>query len=65
MSFVKKIKHVFEKSYCNICLNEDGVKKYDKLDICQECLKKIKDLESEKPFDISKENIAGGIKDEL
>ena len=27
MSFVKKIKHVFGKSFCNICLNETNVKK--------------------------------------
>ena len=65
MKIVKTIKKVFGKSFCNICLTEGKVTKYDKLELCDTCLKNVKNLESEEPFKISKEQKAGGIKDEL
>ncbi len=55
-----------EKKFCNICLVKGKVKKIDKLELCSNCLKKVKELEAQgEPHKIGKENIAGGIKDEL
>jgi len=55
-----------EQKYCNICLVKGKVKKIDKLELCSNCLKKVKELEAQgEPHKIGKENIAGGIKDEL
>ena len=65
MELVKSIKKAFAKKFCNICLTEVKVTKFDRLDICQDCLEKVKKLESEEPVKISKEQNAGGIKDEL
>jgi len=65
MELVKSIKKVFSKSFCSICLSEERLSKLDRLDVCPSCLKKIKEKESEEPVKISKEQTAGGIKDEL
>ncbi len=65
MELAKSIKKVFRKSFCSICLNETRVSKLDRLDVCPDCWEKVKKLESEEPIKISKEQIAGGIKNEL
>jgi hypothetical protein len=65
MELVKSIKKAFRKSFCSICLTETKVGKLDRLDLCPNCWKKVKKLESEEPIKISKEQIAGGIKNEL
>ena len=65
MELVKSIKRVFRKSFCSICLSEGILSKFDRLEVCSSCLEKIKDIESEEPVKISKEQTAGGIKDEL
>ena len=65
MELVKSIKRVFEKSFCSICLSEGILSKLDKLEVCPSCWEKIKEIESEEPVKISKEQTAGGIKDEL
>ncbi len=65
MELVKSIKKVFRKSFCSICLTEGRVSKLDRLDLCTDCWEKVKKLELEKPIKISKEQIAGGIKNEL
>ncbi len=65
MELVKYIKRVFGKSFCSICLSEGRLSKWDRLKVCPSCLEKIKEIESEEPVKISKEQTAGGIKDEL
>ena len=65
MELVKSIKKAFAKKFCSICLTEGEVIKFDRLEICQDCFEKIKKIESEGPVKISKEQMAGGIKDEL
>ena len=65
MELVKSIKKAFAKKFCSICLTEGKVIKFDRLEICQDCFEKVKKLESEWPAKISKEQMAGGIKDEL
>ena len=65
MELAKSIKKVFKKSFCSICLTETRIIQLDKLDLCTECWEKVKKIESEEPANISKEQIAGGIKDEL
>lgn len=65
MELVKSIKKVFSKSFCSICLSEGRLSKLDRLDVCPSCLEKIKETESKEPVKISKEQTAGGIKDEL
>jgi len=56
-----------EDIFCDICLDATGVVKYDiKLWVCSECLSNIKRLEEEETSTrLPKEQIAGGIKDEL
>jgi len=65
MELVKSIKKAFAKKICSICLDEVKLTKYDRLELCQDCFEKVKKLESEEPVKISKEQTAGGIKDEL
>ena len=65
MELVKSIKKVFAKKFCSICLTEGKTTKFDMLEICQDCFEKVKKLESEEPVKITKEQTAGGIKDEL
>jgi 5'-deoxynucleotidase YfbR-like HD superfamily hydrolase len=65
MELAKSIKKVFRKSFCSICLSETRVSKLDRLDLCSDCWEKVKKLESEEPIKILKEQIAGGIKNEL
>ena len=65
MELVKSIKKVFGKSFCSICLNEGRMIKWDKLDLCPDCWENVKKMELEENIKISKEQIAGGIKDEL
>jgi len=62
---LNSIKNVIGRPICNICLKEGPIQKLDKLDVCSTCLEKIRALESEQPIDVSKEQKAGGIKDEL
>jgi len=52
-------------SLCDICLKETKVHKLDKLEVCSTCLENIKKMEKSGPVKISKEQISGGIKDEL
>jgi len=59
---------VSEDIFCDICLNKTHVSEYDdSLQVCSECLYAINTLKEEKSFSakLSKEQIAGGIKDEL
>lgn len=65
MELVKSIKKILGKSFCNICLSEVRLSKLDRLEVCPSCLEKIQEIESEEPVKISKEQTAGGIKDEL
>lgn len=65
MELVKSIKKVFGKSFCNICLVEGRVAKLDKLNLCPACWEKVKKMESDEPIKISKDQIAGAIKNEL
>jgi hypothetical protein len=65
MELVKSIKNVFRKSFCSICLTESRVSKLDRLDLCPDCWENVKKMESEEPIKISKEQIAGGIKNEI
>ncbi len=65
MELVKSFKKVFRKSFCNICLTETKISKFDRLDLCSKCLEKVKEIELEDPVIISKEQIAGDIKNEL
>lgn len=52
--------------FCDICLsNTEIITEYDRLSVCSKCLDNIKKLEPEDPSKLSKEQIAGGIKDEL
>ena len=39
--------------------------KLDNLELCSSCRQKVSELESNEPFDIKKEQKAGGLKDEL
>lgn len=59
------IKKVFAKSECDICLKECKTLHLDQLHVCSECYEKIKSLEKNESFKLSKEQKAGGIKDEL
>ena len=65
MKVIKSIKSAFGKSFCNICLSETKVTRLDNLDICVGCLEKVKSMQNERPFEITKEQKPGGIKDEL
>lgn len=65
MELVKSIKKTLRKSFCSICLAGSRVSKLDRLDLCPNCQEKVKKLESGDPIKISKEQIAGGIKNEL
>jgi hypothetical protein len=65
MELVKSIKKAFAKKICSICLAEVKLTRFDRLEICQDCFEKVKKLEAEEPVKISKEQTAGGIKDEL
>ena len=65
MELAKSIKKVFRKSFCSICLSETRVSKLDRLNLCSDCWEKVKKMESEEAIKISKEQIAGGIKNEL
>lgn len=65
MELVKSIKRVFSKSFCSICLSEGILSKLDRLEVCPSCLEKIREIEADGPVKISKEQTAGGIKDEL
>jgi hypothetical protein len=52
-------------SLCDICLKETRVHKLDRLEICSSCLENIKKMEKNGPVKISKEQMPGGIKEEL
>ena len=54
-------------SFCHVCLKETKeILEYNTLQVCSKCLSNIKRLESEKGQSrLSKEQIAGGLKDEL
>ena len=59
------IKKIFGKSICDICLNECKTQHLDQLHVCLECYEKIQKLEKNDSFKLTKEQKAGGIKDEL
>ena len=54
-------------SFCHICLRETKeILDHNTLQVCHKCLSNIKRLESEKGQSrLSKEQTAGGLKDEL
>ena len=55
-----------DDDFCNICLsNTEIITEYDRLSVCSKCLDNIEKLEPKDPVKLSKEQIAGGIKDEL
>ena len=56
-----------DDSFCHICLKETKeTLEYDTLQVCPKCLSNIKRLELEKGQSrLSKEQIAGGLKDGL
>ena len=58
-------RHRLRKPFCNICLKETRVQRLEKLDVCDDCLVQIRKLEKEHPLKITKEQIPGGIKNEL
>lgn len=59
------IKKVLGKSECDICLKECKTMQLDQLLVCSECYDKVQALEKDESFKLSKEQKAGGIKDEL
>jgi len=56
-----------EISFCNICLDVTYVVKCDTIHVCHKCLSNIKSKQKEGKTipELPKEQIAGGIKDEL
>ena len=56
-----------DDSFCHVCLKKTkDILEHNTLQVCSKCLSNIKRLESEKGQSIlSKEQIAGGLKDEL
>jgi len=56
-----------DDSFCHVCLNETKeILEYNTLQVCSKCLSNIKRLELEKGQSrLSKEQVAGGLKDEL
>lgn len=51
--------------FCNICLIQGKLYAYNKLNLCTQCFEKVKSMEKEERIKISKEQTAGGLKDEL
>jgi len=55
-----------EISFCNICLDVTDVVQCDTIYVCHKCLSKIKSKQKEKTIPgLPKEQVAGGIKEEL
>ena len=53
-------------SVCNICLKQEPLELFDRLYLCNNCLSKVKKLlELKNSSNISKEQNAGGLKEEL
>ena len=54
-------------SFCNICLDVTDVVQWDTIRVCHKCLSNIKLKQKEEKTipELPKEQIAGGIKDEL
>ncbi len=65
MKVINTAKNVFGKSLCNICIKECIIQHLDQLHVCSDCFEKVKALEKETPFKISKDQTAGSVKDEL
>ncbi len=59
------MRNVFGKLLCDICLMECKVIHLEQLHVCDACFEKVKALEKGMSFKLSKEQIAGGTKDEL
>ncbi len=59
------MKNIFGRSLCDICLKGCKVQHLEQLHVCADCFKKVKALEEGIQFKLSKEQIAGGTKDEL
>ncbi|EPA04671.1 hypothetical protein [Candidatus Nitrosarchaeum limnium] len=49
----------------HICLTKSKIKKSDCLHLCIPCYDKVLELEKTKPYKITKNQIARGLKDEL
>lgn len=62
---INSIKKVFGKSVCDICLKECKTLHLEELHVCSECYEKVKKLEKDESYKLSKEQKAGGLKDEL
>lgn len=56
-----------EISFCNICLDVTDVVPWDTIRVCHKCLSSIKSKQEEEKTipELPKEQVAGGIKDEL
>jgi len=54
-------------SFCNICLDVTDVVQWDTIRVCHKCLSNIKSKQKEEKTipELPKEQVAGGIKDEL
>lgn len=50
---------------CDICLIKSQIKKMSGLYLCTACYDKVSELQKTEPYKIPKEQIAGGLKDEL
>ena len=50
---------------CDICLVNSKTKKLSGLNLCVECYDKVSKLQKTKPNKISKDQIAGGLKNDL
>jgi hypothetical protein len=50
---------------CHICLKKGKTKKSEGIHLCSPCYDKVLELQKTKPYKITKDQIAGGLKDEL
>lgn len=50
---------------CHICLAKSKIKKLDSLHLCIPCYDKVLELQKTKQYKITKDQITGGLKDEL
>ncbi|MBI5859251.1 MAG: hypothetical protein HZB73_00605 [Nitrosarchaeum sp.] len=53
------------KWMCHICLTKSEIKKLDGLHLCISCYDKVLELQKTEPYKMTKEQTAGGIKNEL
>jgi len=54
-----------DNTTCNICLVISKTKKLSSLDLCPTCYDKVSELQKTEPSKIPKEQMAGGLKNDL